>query len=147
MADRLVLTAQELKTRLIRAGFEVYRARGDAVTMAERPRENLIMDSGVRITIATDGYLLRFVTRAERAVFPGEPEDAMWARARRVVAPHAERAFREIETSVRAILDPGDESHVLDTWFEVAWEKLLPDEAELLEEVAHVMRLEKAATR
>lgn len=40
-------TATELKKALQQAGFDVYRARGDEVHLAERPRENLILEAGV----------------------------------------------------------------------------------------------------
>ena len=142
-----MLTAQELKTRLLRAGHEVYRARGVVVTMADRPRENLIMDSGVSVTIAESGYTLRFTTRAERALFPGEPDDAMWNRARQVAKASVDRGFAEALVTVRAIMDPGDETHVLDTWYEVAFEREVPDEDQLLEEVSFAMKLEKSAVR
>ncbi len=142
-----VLALQELKSHLLRAGFEIYRAREDVVTIAERPRENLVMDSGVRVTLRPDGYVLRFVTRAERSAFPGEPDGAMFERARDVLRRSVVRAFDEVEATARTIQDPGDEAHTLDTWFEVVWETLLVDEATLLEQVAFLMKLEKAATR
>jgi hypothetical protein len=41
-------TAAHLKRALVEAGFEVFRTRGDEIVLAERPRENLIMDSGVQ---------------------------------------------------------------------------------------------------
>ena len=40
-------TPADLKKTLVARGFEVYRTLGDQVVLADRVRENLIMDSGV----------------------------------------------------------------------------------------------------
>ena len=59
--------ALRTKKVLIDAGFEVFRTRGEEIVIAERPRENLIMDSGVRLRLgdASDPALeVRVVLRA-----------------------------------------------------------------------------------
>ena len=42
-------TPQQLKKALVSAGFQVFRTLGEEIVLAERVRENLIMDSGVRL--------------------------------------------------------------------------------------------------
>ena len=42
-------TPQQLKKALVDAGFIIFRTLADEVMLAERVRENLIMDSGVRL--------------------------------------------------------------------------------------------------
>ena len=140
------LTVQELKKALQRAGFEVYRTRGDDVQLAERPRENLIMDAG--ITVATGEALrVRFVVRAQRADFQGDDDGRLFDRARALAAPGAARGYAEVGTSVRSMLDPGDPQRVLDTWFEVIFEKGAATLEEALDEVRFALTVEKAASR
>ena len=139
-------TVQELKKALVRAGFEVYRTRGDEVQIAERPRENLIMDSGVVIA-ATDPVRVRFVVRAQKADFQGEDEARLYQRARALGDSSVARGYVECATKARPLLDPGNESHVLDTWYEVSFERHAATLEEALDEVRFVMKLEKAAAR
>ena len=42
-------TPSDLKKTLVARGFEVYRTMGDHVILADRVRDNLIMDSGVAV--------------------------------------------------------------------------------------------------
>ena len=60
--------APQIKRVLIDAGFEVFRTRGEEIVLAERPRENLIMDSGVRLRLG-EPLEVRVVFRAQRARF------------------------------------------------------------------------------
>jgi hypothetical protein len=88
------LTVQELKRALVSAGFEVYRTQGAEVHLAERPRENLIMDAGVSVVV--DGPLrVRMVTRAQKNDFPGEDGERLTARARRQADAALARGFAE----------------------------------------------------
>ena len=140
------LTVQELKKALQRAGFEIYRTKGDDVQLAERPRENLIMDAG--ITVATgDALRVRFVVRAQRADFQGEDEPKLFDRARELAVAGLARGYVEVTTSVRSMLDPGDPQHVLDTWFEVIFEKTTASLDEVVEEVRFALTVDKAASR
>jgi hypothetical protein len=142
----LTLTVQELKRALVSAGFEVYRTQGAEVHLAERPRENLIMDAGV--SILTDGGLrVRMVTRAQKNDFPGEDVEHLTARARRQGEPALDRGFVEHSLRERKLYDPGDGTKVLDTWLEIFFEKNLPALPEALEEVRFAMGLEKTAPR
>lgn len=40
-----------IRKELAAAGLEVFRSKGDEIALAERPRENLIMDSGVVLRV------------------------------------------------------------------------------------------------
>jgi predicted nucleotide-binding protein len=139
-------SVQELKKALQRAGFEVYRTRGDDVHLAERPRENLIMEAGVSVGTG-ESMRVRFVVRAQRADFQGEDDGRLFERARAQAAPATARGYAESATSVRSMLDPGDATHVLDTWFEVAFEKPIESVDEAIEEVRFALSLDKAAAR
>jgi hypothetical protein len=45
------------------------------------------------------------------------------------------------------VRDPGDASKTLDTWYEVAFERAVADEDELMQELAYALALEKTASR
>ncbi len=135
-------SARELKKTLIREGFEVYRTQNDYVLLAERVRDNLIMDSGVAVR-STAGLAVRIVLRAQANDFPGDGPDRLLARARELGKELEARGYEELETQTVPILDPGDRSSTLDTWYEVSLERAVANDDELLEELAFAMRLDK----
>jgi hypothetical protein len=140
------LTVQELKRALVSAGFEVYRTQGGEVHLAERPRENLIMDAGVSVVVG--GPLrVRMVTRAQKNDFPGEGGELLTERARRQGHEALARGFSERNVHERTLYDPGDGTKVLDTWLEVFFEKDVAALPEVLDEVRFAMGVEKTAPR
>ncbi len=140
-------TPSELKKLLIGAGFEIYRTLGSRVLLAERVRDNLIMDSGVSVLSHDEGLRVRFLTRAQASDFPGENDEQLFERARRVGAEASPEGFSEVETAVCPIHDPGDRERVLDTWYEVAFEARANGEEGGLELVRYAFRITKTATR
>jgi hypothetical protein len=139
-------TVPELKKRLLDAGFEVYRTIDSQVVLADRVRDNLIMDSGVRVEANADGYRVSIVFRSQAADFPGETEDELWARARSAVGPAQALGFEETSTEAHPILDPGDRTRVLDTWYEVVLSGSVP-EAELVDLLNSAVSMAKTANR
>ena len=88
--------------------------------LAERVRENLILDSGVRLGPLADGKLrVRLVLRAQRADFPTDDENALFDRVRKLAAPALQKGFSEESTNVNAVKDPADPDKTLDTFYEV----------------------------
>lgn len=137
-------TPGELKKVLHAKGFEIYRTTAEEVILAERVRDNLLMDSAVAVR-ATSPLAIRVVLRAQSSDFPGDAPDKLFARARRLAEPAQRRGFRETGTRVVPIPDPGDGSRTLDTWYEVWLERPLDDPGELEAELRAVLALEKAA--
>ncbi len=138
-------TPAEIKKALVTAGLEIYRTRGEVVHLAERVRENLLMDSGIFVHAAESK--VGFVVRAQRTDFPNDGEDRLFERARALVAPAVARGYQEVDAQVRKIFDPGDADRTLDTWCELSYEKPVPDLAAAIDEVKFALTLEKAATR
>jgi hypothetical protein len=136
-------TAAEIKKALKDAGLEVYRTKGEVVHLAERVRENLLMDAG--IFIHAGGPRVGFVVRAQRNDFPNEAEEHLFARARKMAAPAVDRGYLEVEAEVRKVFDPGDGERTLDTWCEVSFEKAVADVADAVAEARFALSLEKAA--
>jgi hypothetical protein len=108
-------------------------------------RENLLMDSGVRVQAAAP--TVRFVVRAQRNDLPNDAEDHLFQRARTLADPAIARGYREVETTVTQVFDPGDSGRTLDTWCEVSFEKAVTDVDIAMDEVRFVLALEKAVTR
>ena len=136
-------TPSELKKLLLAEGFEVYRTLSDRIVLADRVRDNLIMDSGVAVRPGADPCL-RFVVRAQASDFPMDSAEQIFDRARRMADEALGRAYTEVEANSVDVRDPGDSTRTLDTWFEVAFEKTLT-EAELVPELRYILALEKTA--
>lgn len=123
----------------------MFRTLPEEVVLAERVRENLILDSGVRVAPLADGtFQVRLVLRAQKADFPNEDEAALFARVRQLAEPAIQKGFAETSTAVTPVNDPADASRTLDTFYEV---KLSQDVATLEDAVPilkFVLGLEKA---
>jgi hypothetical protein len=137
-------TAHEIKQALIAAGFEVYRTRGDEVQVADRVRDNLIMDSGVSVR-GGDPLRVQIVVRAQRCDFPSDAVHSLFDRARALGAGALERGFAESGTRATPMYDPTDSSRTLDTWYEVFFEKAVLTLSDAIEEVKFAVTVEKAA--
>lgn len=137
------LSPSELKKQLVAAGFEIFQVQGARVHLADRVRENLILDSGVA-AVSQDPPVVRLVVRAQASRFPGEGPEALFARARALGQAGAARGYTEVEVTAVPVKDPGGGGGTLDTWYEVAFEKGVP-EAALVEELRYALGLEKCA--
>ncbi len=137
-------TPAKLKKALIQEGFEVYRTLGNRILLADRVRDNLIMDSGVSV-VANPELGVRLVLRAQAHDFPGESEKELFERARRLGRKSVDRGYAEVETTVVPIHDPGDHTRTLDIWHEITFEKGVADLPELFEELRYALGVEKTA--
>ena len=147
-ASPISSTPQQLKKALIASGFEVFRTLAEEVVLAERVRENLILDSGVRVGPLGEGRVrVRLVLRAQRTDFPSDEETTLFDRVRKLAEPALAGGFEEVSTNVNAIKDPTDPNRTLDTFYEV----FLSHEVATLEEAVPVVKfalsLEKAVAQ
>jgi hypothetical protein len=138
-------TPAELKKTLIARGFEVYRTLGDQVVLADRVRDNLIMDSGVSVRPGST-LSVRFIVRAQASDFPSSKADDLYERARAYAAEACGRGYAEVSCSEVPVRDPGDATQTLDTWYEVAFERLVASDDELEHELRYALALEKTVT-
>jgi hypothetical protein len=137
-------TAARIKRALTDAGFEVFRTRGEEIVLAERPRENLIMDSGVRLRVGAT-FEVRVVLRSQKADFPNEDEALLFERVRKLAAPVLSGGYSEMATSVTPVTDPGDEARTLDTFYEITYSKPAAALDDALVELRFALGLEKRA--
>lgn len=133
----------ELKRALREAGFEIYRTDAGEVQLAERVRENLIMDSGVRVSEGPE-LTVAVVTGAQQRDFQGEAPEQLFERARRSAAPLVARGYREVRATVTAVRDPGDPSRTLDHRYEVRFEKRIAALPAAIEELRALLGAERA---
>jgi hypothetical protein len=139
-------TPNELKKTLLARGFEVYRTLGDQVVLADRVRDNLIMDSGVAARPGS-AFSVRFVVRAQASDFPSVSADDLFERARVCAAPALGRGYTEVGVAEVPVRDPGDATQTLDTWYEVSFERSVTTEDELEQELRYALGLEKTVSR
>lgn len=141
-------TPQQLKKALIASGFEVFRTLPDEVVLAERVRENLILDSGVRVAPLEGGtFQVRLVLRAQQGDFPNEAEDTLFERVRVLAEPAIAQGFAERTTAVTAVKDPADATRTLDTFYEVHLAHDVATVEDAVPVLKFVLSLEKAAAQ
>jgi len=134
-----------LKKALVLEGFEIYRTAPNLITLADRVRDNLLMDSGVSVV---EGPLaVRVVLRAQASNFPGEAPDGLYARARALSGELLSRGYAELSAHVVPVADPGDRSRTIDTWYEVTYGVEVAGDAALYGELRIALGLNKNAER
>jgi hypothetical protein len=139
-------TPLELKKSLIAQGFEIYRTMTDRVALAERVRDNLLMDG--HVAACTGNTLaVRFTTRAQQSEYPNEDETVLLNRARVLGNVALSRGYAEVDCAVVPVYDPGDPSRTLDTWYEVSFSRTVATVDELLQELRFALALDKYANR
>ena len=93
--------------------------------LADRVRDNLILDSGVRVRAkaANEVVEVRLVMGVRKAQFPSEDEAALFERVRKLAAPVLALGFDEIGTGQSPVTDPSDSSRTLDVFYDVVFGK------------------------
>jgi hypothetical protein len=134
-----------LKKSLVSEGFEIYRTAPNLITLADRVRDNLLMDSGVSVCEGPLG--VRVVLRAQASNFPGESPDGLYARARGLSAELLSRGYVEVSAQAVPVADPGDRTRTLDTWYEVTYSVEVAGDAALYTELRAALGLNKNAER
>ena len=130
------LTLQELKKLLVARGFEIYRTLPASVALVERVRENLILDSGIRVSVTPTGFKVRVIFRAEGRGFPGETEDQRLGRAQALSNQATVDGFWALDQQVVPQMDPSHPDVELDRFYEVACER----EVHSLDDVEPILR-------
>jgi hypothetical protein len=136
------MTLESLSEAVVKAGLEIYRAEHSEIRIAERIRMHL-MDSGVAILLSP-ALRVCVTVRAQRSDFPMASELELFDRVRAALAATAQaRGYAEASAKAREILNPADESDVLDVWHELTFEKSESDVAVLIGEVQWALSVSK----
>ena len=139
------MTAAETKKALIAAGLEIYRTRGEVIYLADRVRENLLMDAGVFVRVG-EAMEVGLLVRAQSSDFPGEDDAQLFERARAVAARAIPDGYREASVQLHKVADLNDPERTLDTWCEVQLEKPVADLAAAIDEVRRAIAFDKAVS-
>lgn len=141
-------TPQQLKKALIAGGFEVFRTLPEEVVLAERVRENLILDSGVRVGPLGDGGVrVRLVLRAQRTDFPSDEDNTLFDRVRKLAEPAIAEGFAEVSTNLNAVKDPADPERTLDTFYELFLAREVATFEDAMPVLKFALALEKAVAQ
>jgi hypothetical protein len=135
-----------LKKALIAEGFEIYRTSPNQVTLADRVRDNLLMDSGVAV-VQAESLAVRVTLKAQASNFPGESPDGLFARARALSTALLSRGYSEVGAEAVPVRDPSDRTRTLDTWCEVSYLLPVSEDAALYAELRFALGLTKNAER
>ena len=136
------IPASALKKSLVAEGFEIYRTSPNFVVLADRVRDNLLMDSGVAV-VQDAGLGVRMIVRAQALDFPNTGADALFERARSLAAAARDRGYAEVQSQEVRVQDPGDPNRTLDTWYEITYHRGVANEAELYDELRFALGLKK----
>lgn len=115
----------------------MFRTLGSQVRLADRVRDNLVMDSGIAVVCGRE-LGVRVTMRAQASDYPAESEPQLLERARRLMSVVEAVGYAEIETAVVPLQDPSEPSRQLDVSYEVTFEKgtisreILPSELRYL---------------
>jgi hypothetical protein len=132
----------ETRAALIAHGIEVSRVEKGVIALAVRVRSHL-MDAGVSLQVEP-APAVKFTVRAQSSDFPGESDAQLFAKVR--VAsdePAHTHGFAESTHERREILDPGDATRVLDTWYELTYAKPVTSADDLLQDVRWALTVPK----
>lgn len=138
----------ELKRRLRGEGFEIYRTLEGRVLLAERVRDNLIMDSGVAagpMTGDSDALYVFVTIRAQLSHFPGSGADAVLSHAWSLARPFQERGYAAGEPATSEMRDPSRPDRTLDTILEIPLSRQLDDPEGLLTELRIALSLPRSS--
>lgn len=124
----------ELKRLLRDEGFEIYRTRPGRILLAERVRDNLIMDSGVSVA-SKNGFEVQVVVRAQASHFPGASPESIRERAAELAHHFEEQGYLRGEASESEVPDPSNPGRSLDTSFEIALHRPFDNLEDVFEEL------------
>ena len=135
-----------LKKSLVREGFEIYRTSPNLILLADRVRDNLLMEAGVA-AVEGETLAVRIVLRAHAIDFPGETPEGLFTRARALGDVIRKRGYQELRAEAVPVLDPSDKARSLDTWYEVSYELPVADETALFNELRFALGVRKTVDR
>jgi len=136
------MTLETLSEAVVKAGLEIYRVEHPEIRIAERVRMHL-MDSGVSISLVP-ALQVSLTVRAQRCDFPMASESELFERVRGALGQATRaRGYAEVSAKARDILNPADESDVLDVWHELTFSKPVADVAMLISEVQWALSVSK----
>lgn len=138
-------TSAELKKKLRKSGFDVYRTLPDRVILAERIRDNLIMDSGVAALIGTE-FSVETIIRVQQSHFPGKNDEQLREQTQLLATPFLAAGYQQLEHSEEAMMDPSEPENQLDTLYELRISKDSGDLTVLLAQLKQALAWQRSSS-
>ncbi len=136
-----MIDVKDLKRGLVAEGLEVFRTRGDEVHLAERQNVQL-MEAGVRVRAGASPRVT-VVVRAQRNDAPALSAEAIYDAVRARCGALRDAGFTETACNAREIRSVSDHDQLLDTWFEVTWEREVSSLSEAVAEARRAITCER----
>lgn len=138
----------ELKRKLRAAGFEVYRSSPQFILLAERVRDNLIMDSGVAAKWDREQteLFVSVTVRAQASHFPGADDERIWEMAQELSTVFVTAGYQQQESRATPVPDPNDPDKSLDTSHEIHLRKVVTDLDDLFSELRAALGRPRSTT-
>jgi hypothetical protein len=134
----------ETKRALREAGLQIYEVREGFITLAERVRDNLILQSG--IAVSTSPFRVQVTLRAQSLHFPGQTQDQVLAHAVELAGNFVARGYREVGTTRTEVADPSHPERTLDVVHAVIVERPCDSWEEVLSEIKEAFSSARAST-
>lgn len=133
------LELDELKRLIRSAGYQMYGTRGREVLLAERVRDNLILDSG--ISVSPDPLTIHVIVRAQMFHFQGQTLDEGRAFAETLGEAFLSLGYQRRGAKEVTIPDLNNVGAALDTVCEVSLEKPLVGPEDLTSAIQEALAL------
>ncbi len=139
------LTPPQLKKKLRESGFDVYRTLSDRVILAERIRDNLIMESGVAALIGAE-FTIEVTISAQRSHFPGSDKLELQRQTDLMAQPFLKHGYEAFETLEEPLMDPSDPQRQLDTRCQLKLSKKVGEFTQLPAQLAQALVWQRSST-
>lgn len=138
------MTLVEVAKYLASEGIEIFQIQAESIQIAERHRYHL-MDSGVAVTWNGNSPSIVLVARSQLSSHRDSSPEILFDMVTSQIGKAAKsRGYEEKNRGSREIADPVDSKKILDVWFEVFFEKAVPQQ-ELLSELQWALGVNKTA--
>ncbi len=140
----------ELKRALSAAGVLVFRTRGSEVLLAERARDNLLLEAHVLVRVVepeaeSPHYTVVVSARAQASDFPADDEPTRLGRARSLASALEAAGFVAVGEGARPLHHPSDAAVLLDVSHEVVLERSVSTLGEAVEVALGALALPRLA--
>jgi hypothetical protein len=88
---------------------------------------------------------IRVTFKCQRGHFPGEDDEHLFARARKLADAAVSKGFAEVGAAAAAVTDPSDAERTLDTFFEVTVAKDAPSFDDAVRDLQAALSFERNA--
>lgn len=139
-----LVRVDDLKRLVRNAGYQVYGTQGQKVQLAERVRDNLILDSGICVSL--DPLSIIVTVRAQMIHFSGQPVERAREFADELSAAFLPLGYTRESSETVVIPDPNHEGAILETVCEVELHKNVASPDSIASEIQLALNLPRSSS-